>query len=91
MSSASTKFLGSPSTKGTACYVAELPSLNLRDVRIDDQLVRQGFEPSTPTLARLCSMLGRLRFCARSQVEVWGTVYWRKVGDVIKPSIEVNY
>jgi hypothetical protein len=27
----------------------------------------------------------------RSQVEVGGTVYWRKVGDVIKPSIGIYY
>ena len=29
-----------------------------------------GFEPTTPTLARLCSMPGRLRFAVQSQVKV---------------------
>jgi hypothetical protein len=45
-----------------------------------------GFEPTTPTLARLCSMPAARR--PRSQPSRGlGSVYWRKVGDVIKPTV----
>ena len=47
-----------------------------------------GFEPTTPTLARLCRPTG---VRARSRVEVLGPVYWRKVGDVINPSVGIYY